>query len=155
MAATALAYEHLRFLDTLVIVRVSRQHDTDGISILESLAPHGDAPPLHVHHDEDEAFHVLDGELPIRVGDQQLSLGVGETVLAPRGVSHSYRVTSPQGARWLNVTRGGFERFVRAAGRPAERPTLPAPAGPPTPDQAAAFAALAQRHGIELVGPPV
>jgi mannose-6-phosphate isomerase-like protein (cupin superfamily) len=150
-----LTREQLWFLDTLVTVHVAQHPDSDGISILESLAPHGDAPPLHVHHDEDEAFHVLDGELLIRVGDQQLSLGVGETVLAPRGVPHSYRVTSPQGARWLNVTRGGFEDFVRAAGRPAERPALPTPAGPPTPDQAAAFAAIAQRHGIELVGPPV
>jgi quercetin dioxygenase-like cupin family protein len=147
--------EQLWFLDTLVTVHVAHRPDADGISILESLAPHGDAPPLHVHHDEDEAFHVIDGELLIRVGDEQLSVGVGETVLAPRGVPHTYRVTSLQGARWLIITRGGFERFVRATSRPAERSDVPAPSGPPTPDQEAAFALVAEQHGIDLIGPPL
>ena len=27
---------------------------------MESLAPHGDSPPLHVHQTEDEIFHVLE-----------------------------------------------------------------------------------------------
>src|SRR3954452_6255820 len=80
------APEFLWFLDTLVTVRVAQQGHDDGFSILESLAPRGDGPPLHVHHDEDEAFHVLDGELRLRVGDEQLTLGAGETALAPRGV---------------------------------------------------------------------
>ena len=155
MPAQAPTPEYLWFLDTLVTVRVAQQGHEDGFSILESLAPHGDGPPLHVHHDEDEAFHVLDGELRLRVGDQQLTLGAGETALAPRGVPHTYLVTSDQGARWLIITRGGFERFVRAVSRPAERRQVPAPAGPPTADQAAAFARVAQEHGIELIGPPL
>jgi mannose-6-phosphate isomerase-like protein (cupin superfamily) len=147
--------EHLWFLDTLVTVHVAQGPDTNGISILESLAPHGDAPPLHVHRDEDEAFHVIDGELLVRVGDEQSTVAAGETVLAPRAVPHTYRVTSREGARWLIITRGGFERFVRAAARPAERPQLPAPSGPPTPDEAAAFALVADQHGIDLIGPPL
>jgi mannose-6-phosphate isomerase-like protein (cupin superfamily) len=156
MAATAFAHEHLWFLDTLVIVRLSHEHGTDGIAILESLAPHGDAPPLHVHYHEDEAFHVLDGELQLRVGEEQLSIGAGETLLAPRGIPHTYRVTSPQGARWLIITAGGdFERFVRAMSRPAEAADTPEPADPPTPEQVAALAAVAREHGIDIIGPPL
>src|SRR5690348_5753318 len=119
MPARLPAPESLWFLDTLVMVRVAQEAHADGFSILESLAPRGDGPPLHVHHHEDEAFHVLEGELRLRVGDEQLTLSAGETALAPRGVPHTYLVTSDQGARWLNVTRGGFERFVRAVSRPA------------------------------------
>jgi quercetin dioxygenase-like cupin family protein len=155
MPDLAPAPEYLWFLDTLVTVRVAQEGHGDSFSILESLAPHGDGPPLHVHHDEDEAFHVLEGELLLRVGDQQLTLSAGESVLAPRGIPHTYLVTSQDGARWLIITRGGFERFVRAVSRPAEARQAPAVAGPPTPDQAAAFARIAREHGIELIGPPL
>jgi len=44
---------------------------------------------------------------------------------------------------------------VRAVSRTAERPELPAPAGPPTPEQAEALAAVAREHEIELIGPPL
>ena len=71
-------------------------------------------------------------------------------------MAHTYRVQSPEGARWLVITsRGDFERFVRAISRPAERVELPEPVGPPTPEQAEALATAALRFGIELVGPPL
>ena len=123
---------------------------------METHASHGDSPPLHVHQTEDEIFHVLEGELRVRPGDAEVRIGAGETILAPKGVPHTYRVESPAGARWLVITRrGDFERFVRALSRPAERPELPAAQGPPTPEQADALAAAAREHGIELVGPPL
>lgn len=62
----------------------------------------------------------------------------------------------PSTARWLvTTTSGDFEQFVRELGRPAPEPVLPAPAGPPTAEQAGALAALAERYEIELVGPPL
>jgi hypothetical protein len=52
-----------------------------------------------------------------------VTIGAGETLLAPKGVPHTYRVESREGARWLVITRrGDFERFVHALSRPAERP---------------------------------
>ena len=155
MEATTAA-QQLWFLNTLVTVRTSHDEGHDGISVLESRGPYGDSPPLHVHHTEDEAFYVLDGELRIQAGDAEFRIGSGEAALAPTGVPHTYRVESAAGARWLIVTtHGDFERFVRALSRPAERPDLPAPEGPPTPEQAEALAAAAREHGIELVGPPL
>jgi mannose-6-phosphate isomerase-like protein (cupin superfamily) len=146
----------LWFLDTHVDIRVAHEDGDDGISIIESEASWADSPPLHVHHNEDEAFHVLSGELRLVVGDDELRVAAGETALAPKGVPHTYRVESRDGARWLVTTTGGdFERFVRSFSRPAEAPRLPAPAGPPTPEQVAALAAAAAEHGIELVGPPL
>jgi mannose-6-phosphate isomerase-like protein (cupin superfamily) len=145
----------LWFLNALVTVAVGTDEGDDRISVLESLAPRGESPPLHVHHDEDEVFHVLEGELRFRVGDDELRAGPGETLLAPKGVPHTYRVESDRG-RWLVTTaRGDFERFVRSFGRPAERAELPEPADPPTPEQAEALAAACREHGIELVGPPL
>jgi mannose-6-phosphate isomerase-like protein (cupin superfamily) len=148
--------EQLWFLNTLHTVRVRHDQGEDGISVLESLAPHGDSAPLHVHRTEDELFHVLEGELRMRAGEAEVRIGPGESLLAPKGVPHTYRVESPDGARWLVVTTGGdFERFVRELSRPAERPELPSPNGPPTREGEEALARAAQRHGIELLGPPL
>jgi mannose-6-phosphate isomerase-like protein (cupin superfamily) len=139
------------FGNTLVSFPVAR----DGLSVIESLAPHGDSPPLHVHHTEDEVFHLVSGRLTLKVGDEELELAAGETALGPKGVPHTYRVDSEQ-ARWLVVTTGGdFEAFVQAASRPAEHPGLPAPAGPPTPEAQRELGELAGRFAIELVGPPL
>ncbi len=148
--------EQLWFLNTLHTVRVRHDEGEDGISVMETLASHGDSPPLHVHQTEDEIFHVLEGQLRMRAGDADVTIGAGETLLAPKGVPHTYRVESREGARWLVITtRGDFERFVHALSRPAERPELPTPQGPPTPEQADALATAAREHGIELVGPPL
>jgi mannose-6-phosphate isomerase-like protein (cupin superfamily) len=156
MPPTATPTEQLWFLNTLAIVRVAHDEGEDGVSVLERLAPHGESPPLHVHHNEDEIFHLLEGELRVRAGDTELTIGSGETTLGPKGVPHTYRVESREGARWLLITsRGDFERFLRGQSRPAELPELPTPQGPPTPEQADAFAAAASDHGIEIVGPPL
>ena len=144
----------LRFLDTLVQLHAT--HDDCGISLVESRAPYGDSPPLHVHHTEDEAFLVLEGELRLAVGETELSLEAGQSTVAPRGVPHTYRVESEDGARWLvGTARGDFERFVRSLSRPAVGQEVPERSAPPTPEQAAALASAAAAHGIELVGPPL
>jgi quercetin dioxygenase-like cupin family protein len=156
MNATTTSTQHLWFLDTLVTVQVAHEEGQDGISMLERRAAYGESPPLHVHHAEDETFYVLEGELRIRAGNRDIRIGAGEAALAPTGVPHTYRVESPEGARWLLVTaRGDFERFMRAVSRPAEHADLPAPQGPPTPEQADALAAAAREYGIEFVGPPL
>jgi len=150
------ASDELWFLNTRVSIRVAAAAGSDGISVIEHHAPFADSPPLHIHRGEDEVFHVLDGRLRLRIADSAAAAGPGETLLAPRGVPHSYCVDSPGGARWLTVTCGrDFERFVRALGRPPEGPGLPEPSGPPSPEQAAALGELALAHGIELVGPPL
>jgi quercetin dioxygenase-like cupin family protein len=142
------------FLATSVRIHVSSEQGGDGLSLIESLAAEGDSPPLHVHAAEDELFHVLEGELRLRVGDDDLRVGAGESALAPAGVPHTYRVETPT-ARWLVTTaRGDFERFVRELSRPAEGEGLP-PQVPPTPEQAEQLAQVAAAHGIELVGPPL
>jgi quercetin dioxygenase-like cupin family protein len=143
------------FLDTLVEIRVASADGQDGLSLIESVAPRGDSPPLHVHEREDELFHVLDGMLTLKVGEDELVLRAGESALAPQRIAHTYRVDSDT-ARWLvTTTRGEFEAFVRAVSRPAERAELPERSAPPTPEQQAGLAEVAAAHGISLVGPPL
>lgn len=146
----------LWFQNSLVTIRVSTSDGQDGISVLEHRVPHGFSPPLHLHRTEDEVFHVLQGEFRVRVQDQEHRLVAGDTLLAPQGIPHTYRVESAQEGRCLTITaRGDFERFVRAVSRPAARPELPESAGPPSADGVEALRAAAARYGIELVGPPL
>jgi quercetin dioxygenase-like cupin family protein len=141
----------LWFLNGLLTIRVSSEEGSDAMSVIEHLASRGDSPPLHVHHREDEIFHILEGELRFRVGDEELRAGPGETLLAAKGVPHTYVVESERG-RWLVTTgNGDFERMVRSVSRPAERAELPEPTPPP----AAELEAACREHAIELVGPPL
>jgi quercetin dioxygenase-like cupin family protein len=77
-------------------------------------------PPLH-HHDFDEAFYVVEGELTFQLGDELFTRGPGELAFAPRGARHTFANPSSEDARTLLVcTPAGFERyFDRIAARQA------------------------------------
>lgn len=149
-------HRNLWFFDTLVYIRVSETDSEDGVSVLEHHAACGDSPPLHVHADEDEIFHVIDGEVRFQLGDHLIRVSRGDTIVAPRGVPHTYRVDSRTGGRLMTITSNkSFERFVRSVGRPAASEDLPVQSGPPSPEQMKIVADAALACGIEFVGPPL
>lgn len=45
---------------------------------------------LHVHHSDDEAWHILEGTLTFRFPDRQVEAPAGTTVFVPAGVPHTY-----------------------------------------------------------------
>ena len=55
---------------------------------------------LHVHHRDDEAWHVLEGRLHFRFADGEVDAPAGSTVVVPAGVAHTYEAI---GARYLIV----------------------------------------------------
>jgi mannose-6-phosphate isomerase-like protein (cupin superfamily) len=68
-------------------------------------------PPLH-HHDFDEAFYVLEGELTFQLEDEVFTRTAGELAFAPRNVPHTYANHSGAPARALIVcTPAGFARY--------------------------------------------
>lgn len=141
----------LWFIDGLVRIRVSGEETEGRYSVLEVHTPEGDMPPLHVHHEEDEVFHVVEGDVILFVPGTEVSLTAGDTFRVPRGVPHTYRVESPT-ARWLVFCAPArFDAFVRAVSGPADADELPPRGRPIDPE---GFAAEAARHGIELLGPP-
>ena len=90
--------------------------------------PHWPGPPLH-HHDFDEAFYVLEGELTFQVGDEIVTGGRGELAFAPRNVVHTLANHGDAPARYvLVITPAGFERyFARMADDPPEWALQPFP----------------------------
>jgi quercetin dioxygenase-like cupin family protein len=95
-----------------------RSEDSGGhVSVVENEVPaRWDGPPLH-HHDFDEAFYLLEGELTFRLGEDELTAGPGELVFAPRNAVHTLANRTDAPARYLLViTPAGFERrFDRMA----------------------------------------
>jgi quercetin dioxygenase-like cupin family protein len=154
MSATTHATNHgdaLWFIDSLVYVRLDGANTGDAFALVEMLGRQGDMPPLHVHSRDDETFYVLDGELKLHAGSEEITLTAGQAALAPRAVPHTYRVVSAT-ARWLVINSpAGFEHFLRAASEPAANDQLPPPGRRLDPAQLAQTAA---EQGIELLGPP-
>ena len=93
-------------------IHLRSEQSAGELSIIElRLAPGWDGPPLH-HHDFDEAFYVLAGELTFQLGERRRVAGPGEVVFAPRGSHHTLANHGSSGARYLLVcTPGGFERY--------------------------------------------
>jgi mannose-6-phosphate isomerase-like protein (cupin superfamily) len=72
----------------------------------------GSAGPRLHHHDFDELFWVLEGELSFQLGDELLTRRAGELAFAPRGVHHTFANRGDAAARTLIVcTPAGFERY--------------------------------------------
>jgi quercetin dioxygenase-like cupin family protein len=67
---------------------------------------------LHVHHSDDEAWHVLEGELTFRYADRTEIVGAGKTVFVPAGVPHTY--STGAGARYLVILTPRLKALIAA-----------------------------------------
>ena len=135
------------FFGMLAEVKASAADTAGQYTLVEITAPAGLETPLHVHYNEDEGFHVLEGSVTILVGDETVELAAGQHAFGPRDVPHKFRV-GPDGARMLWVlTPGGFEDFIEEVSVPAEAPTVPPPSVVPPEN----VAEIVRRHGNELL----
>jgi mannose-6-phosphate isomerase-like protein (cupin superfamily) len=120
-------------------VLVRSEQSAGRVAAIQIAVPAGwEGPPLH-HHDFDEAFYVLDGELILRVGDELVSARPGALAFAPGGVHHTVANPGAAPARYLLVcTPGGFERYFEpSSSKPYPETTVVGPPIDPgaAPDQ--------------------
>ncbi len=79
-----------------------------------TMAPHRHGPASHVHHGEDDAFLVLDGEMTFHFGDEELVAPAGTFVLVPPGVEHTFENRTDAPVRIANIhAPAGFDRRLR------------------------------------------
>ena len=88
------------------------EQSAEQIAVMDNTVSTGfPGPPLH-HHDFDETFYVLEGELTFQLEDELFTRKAGELAFAPRGVPHTFANLSGAEARTLIVcTPAGFERY--------------------------------------------
>jgi uncharacterized protein (TIGR02246 family) len=115
--------------------------------LLESVSmPPGLASPYHTHHNEDEAFYVIDGNIAFVCDGQWLNAGPGTWVFGPRDIPHGFKVAGSTPARMLLMcSPAGFEKFVLELCAPID--AVPAP-----PDMRKLMDAAA-RFNIDIHGP--
>jgi quercetin dioxygenase-like cupin family protein len=122
------------------------------LSLIEQTLPPGFAPPLHIHHGEDEAFYILEGSLTFVCGEHRWQVDAGSFIFLPKDIAHGFLVEGNAPARLLQfAVPTGLEQFHVEMGQPATSLTLP----PPTPPDLAKLQTLSAKYGIELVGPPI
>ena len=121
-------------------------------SLVEALAFRSSEPPLHVHQREDEAWYVLEGAMTFHVGDGVLKATAGSFAFAPKGIPHAFTVDVEPTRVLLFAAPSGFEHFALELGVPAKDDQAPSNLAVPGPE---ILGPVAERYGIEIVGPPL
>lgn len=127
--------------------------ETGGAFFLSEISVQpGGGPPPHIHNAEDESFHLLEGTLMIRVGDDTLTASPGDFVYLPRGVAHSFKNIGDVTAKALVLnTPAGLENFFAEVFDLAVDRSAPPP--PVSKELIARSLAAAPRYGMELLPP--
>lgn len=118
-------------------------NDTHGLFIIENTFHTRGGPARHLHYDQDEWFYAVEGEFLIEVGQEQMRLRPGDSLLAPRRIPHVWAYVGEARGRILItfLPAGNMEAFFREVTRANAMPPL-------DPE-------LWRAHGMELIGPPL
>ena len=98
-----------------LLIKATSEHTGGTFFLSESTIAAGfPGPPAHVHDKLHDMFYVLEGELTMRLGDEELTAQPGTFVCVPPGVVHTFSNRSDAPVRLLNFnTPGGFEGYMR------------------------------------------
>jgi quercetin dioxygenase-like cupin family protein len=157
----------LWFLGTLVRLKLTGEQTGGRFALWEGVLPHGAAPPLH-SHPQDETFYVLEGEVTIWIVEPELAedagsppewvqtrarpCGAGAAAFAPAGTPHTFRVESDTARMLFLSTPAGIDDYVRALAEPARWPWLqPPPDGPRVPSDR--LDPIEREHGVIRLAP--
>lgn len=134
----------LDILGDTVTIKISGEETGGAYAIMQDASPPKGGPPLHVHHREDEAFYVLEGEYEVRFGDRTIKAVPGAWIFAPRDIPHAFRnISAGPGKVLIVITPAGIEAFFEEISELGK-----AASGPPDPEKAQA---IAHKYGIELM----
>jgi quercetin dioxygenase-like cupin family protein len=132
-------------------VRARSERTGGSLGLVEASFWPGMGTPLHVHHREDEAFYILEGEMRFRIGDEDFIAGPGEFVFGPRELAHCFKVLDPGARALVLITPAGLEHMFLEGGQPVTDPAQP----PGRHYDLEHVKVLAARYGFDIVGPPL
>lgn len=127
-------------------VRISGEDTAGAFTVIEMRVPPGFSGPPHVHHQDHQTDHVVEGELVFTVGEDTFLVEAGSIVHCPKGIPHSFRNDSEAEAvvyDWLHPA--GFDEFMARAA-----PAVSDPSDPPDLDMDRAME-LAPEYGLEFL----
>lgn len=73
----------VRYQGALFTLHADSTETGGQFALLEVEGAQGGEPPLHVHKHEDELLYILEGQLKVRRGDEEIILSVGRSGFLP------------------------------------------------------------------------
>ncbi len=139
------------FINGLNILLATSESTGGAYSLTHHKAHPGHATPYHLHHAEDEAFYVLEGEFTFICDGQKTVLGPGGYIFLPRGLPHGFRCTGEKDSSVLVLAMPGtgFTGMMLEMAVPAKERVLPEP----TPPDVVRLKQLCEKYGIDILGP--
>jgi mannose-6-phosphate isomerase-like protein (cupin superfamily) len=77
--------------------------------------------PFHVHHNDDEAWYVLEGTLCVKSGKEEIEARAGSAIFVPRRTPHTYWNPGPAPVRYLLVMTPNIYRLIQAIHAASDR----------------------------------
>ena len=100
----------LNVLGDHMVVRLTGAETGERFTLVEQTNEPGTGIPMHLHENEDELFHILEGQMNFRVGGQAVTATAGTTVFLPRNIPHDWMVVGDTPVRTLlSVFPAGVE----------------------------------------------
>jgi len=122
-------------------IKLTGEETGGAYALIEEINPPGVGVPLHVHENEDETFHVTEGQVEFTLNGKPVVAGAGTTVYLPRRVPHAFKVVGQTPARVLVLlSPPGLERMFRELAQ--------LPPGPPDMERVVATCA---RYGVRFL----
>lgn len=101
--------------------------DTGGLfALVEQANPPGVGVPSHVHKNEDELYHVLEGSIEFKVQGKSVTATAGTTIFLPRNVPHEFMTVGDAPAKTLLMVfpAGAEQMFLELNELPAGPPDM-------------------------------
>ncbi|HEY4380728.1 MAG TPA: cupin domain-containing protein [Acidobacteriaceae bacterium] len=125
-----------------ILFKTLPRETSGGLFVIEHKGLGHGGPPVHLHHNQDEWFFVMEGEVLFQVAGERKTLRPGESILGPRGIPHGFAGVSEKPAHMVIAfaPAGKMEQFLRY---------VAVPNGPKMDP------ALFAKYEMQYVGPPL
>ena len=126
-------------------IKISSKDTGGSIAVFEQngFTPNG-GPPLHIHPHQDEFFYIIEGKYIFQVGGEKFQMTTGDTIFLPKNVPHAFIQLTERGKVIVSyLPAGKMEEFFKATDAWV------------SPPDTAEIAAVFERHGMKVVGPPL
>jgi mannose-6-phosphate isomerase-like protein (cupin superfamily) len=129
-------------------LKVSARDTGGDLCIYDTVRSAKGGPVLHRHYSQDEWFYVVRGEFIVRVGEDTVRLGPGDSAFAPRKIPHAFAMVSEGEGQMLVLFQpaGTMEDFFHGVARFGKE--IPK-------NQETVMRQLWADHGMEIMGPPL
>lgn len=123
-------------------VKISGKDTNGQLAVFDYIGNEKAGVSLHVHHEQDEIFNIIEGEYLFQVGDEKIKASEGDTIFAPRKIPHTWVQVSEKGRMIYSFQPAGkMEEFFVAMSGLKTAPTI---------EQ---IKALEEAHGMSSLGP--